>query len=109
MPIPDFQSLMRPLLEFISDGRACPTQEAVAHLADQFQLSETERKQLLPSGRQAVFANRLAWAKTHLKMAGLLEGTTRGVFRITIRRGFAGDAGQEGDFHHHIGFFQGSG
>jgi restriction system protein len=52
-------------------------------LAKHFELTEQERKQLLPSGQQELFTNRVAWAKTHLRMAGLLEGTARGVFRMT--------------------------
>lgn len=85
MPIPDFQSLMRPLLQFISDGKDHTIRDGLSHLAKQFGLSETERKQLLPSGRQEIFTNRVAWAKTHLRMAGLLNSPSRGVFRITER------------------------
>lgn len=57
--------------------------EALDRLADHFELVEEERKRLLPSGRQEVFTNRAAWAKTHLRMAGLIEATARGVFKIT--------------------------
>ena len=57
--------------------------EALERLAKHFELSDQERKQLLPSGQQEVFTNRVAWAKTHLRMGGLVEGTARGVFRIT--------------------------
>lgn len=83
MPIPDFQTVMRPLLEFSSDGKEHSMREALESLATHFELTEQERKQLLPSGQQELFTNRVAWAKTHLRMAGLLEGTARGVFRIT--------------------------
>ncbi len=83
MPIPDFQSVMRPLLEYISDGKEHAMREALDHLSNQLELSAPEREQLLPSGRQEVFTNRVAWAKTHLRMAGLIEGTARGVFKIT--------------------------
>lgn len=85
MPIPDFQTMMRPLMEFISDGQEHAMREALEHLSNVFKLSDQERNQLLPSGRQELFTNRLAWAKTHLRMAGLLEGTGRGIFRITAR------------------------
>jgi len=54
-------------------------------LADHFKLAEEERKRLLPSGQQEVFTNRVAWAKTHLRMAGFIEATARGVFKITLR------------------------
>ena len=55
------------------------------HTADHFELTDEERKRLLPSGAQGVFMNRVAWAKTHLRMAGLIEPTARGVFKITQR------------------------
>jgi len=85
MPIPDFHSRMRPLLQFAADGNAHSTRDALDHLAREFNLSNDERKELLPSGRQEVFTNRIAWAKTHLRMAGLIEAPSRGVFRITTR------------------------
>jgi|SRR5712691_662994 len=55
MPIPDFQTLMRPLLQHLSDGADHSNQETASVLADQFHLSEDERTQLLPSGKQSVF------------------------------------------------------
>ena len=85
MPIPDFQSLMRPLLQFAADGNAHSIRNGLDHLANEFSLSNEERKELLPSGRQEVFTNRVAWAKAHLRMAGLIEAPSRGVFRITER------------------------
>lgn len=85
MPIPDFQSVMRPLLELVSDGAEHSMREALDQLAEHFELADEERKRLLPSGQQGLFTNRVAWAKTHLRMAGLLEPTARGVFKITPR------------------------
>ena len=85
MPIPDFQTLMRPLLAFVSDGKDHTVREGLAYLADQFALSDEERTLLLPSGRQELFTNRVAWAKTHLRMARLIDAPSRGVFRITER------------------------
>jgi restriction system protein len=85
MAIPDFQTVMRPLLAVVSDGREYSVAETLERLADHFKLSEEERKQLLPSGQQELFTNRVAWAKTHLRMAGLLEPVGRGVFKITPR------------------------
>jgi len=76
---------MRPLMVRIQDGREYTLRGIVDKLADEFRLSADERKQLLPSGQQEVFSNRVAWAKTHLRMAGLVEGVARGVFRITER------------------------
>ena len=83
MPIPDFQSLMRPLLRLASDGKEHSMKESVSHLASEFSLSEQERTALLPSGVQPIFTNRVAWTKTHLKMASLLDSTRRGYFQIT--------------------------
>ena len=85
MAIPDFQSIMLPLLQFCGDAKEHTNREAIDHLANVFQLSEKERKELLPSGRQAIFHNRVAWARAYMKMAKLLENTQRGVFRITER------------------------
>jgi len=83
MPIPDFQSLMRPLLNCARDGSEHALREVIDRLAVQCGLTDVERKQLLPSGNQEVFVNRVAWAKTHLKMAGLLDSPKRGYLSIT--------------------------
>jgi len=85
MPIPDFQTLMLPLLRFCADGAEHDRHDALPVLAQEFALSESELAELLPSGRQGRFINRLAWAKSYLKQAALLETTSRGVFRITER------------------------
>lgn len=85
MPIPDFQSLMLPIMKIAGDGADHTARELREQLAEQLGLSEQERKELLPSGQQPVFTNRLAWARSHLGMAGLLEKTGRGTFRITPR------------------------
>jgi restriction system protein len=85
MAIPDFQTIMLPLLKFVADLHEHSKREALDILAEQFRLSEAEKNELLPSGRQAIFDNRLAWARTYLIKAGLLESTRRGFFRITER------------------------
>ena len=85
MPIPDFQSVMRPLMDVVSDGKEHFMREALDRLAKHFELTEEERKRLLPSGQQEIFTNRVAWAKTHLRMAGLIEAPARGIFKITPR------------------------
>ena len=85
MTIPDFQTIMLPLLKFCADEKEHTNREAIDYLAEEFDLSDAERKELLPSGRQAVFDNRIAWSRAHLKMAKLIENTQRGVFRITNR------------------------
>jgi restriction system protein len=85
MTIPDYQTVMLPLLEFASDGRTHTFRESVEHLAQVFRLSAEERAELLPSGRQPLFTNRVGWASFYLKKAGLLEKPHRGVFSITAR------------------------
>lgn len=85
MTIPDFQSIMLPLLDFASDGKEHRFRDAVQSLAEQFRLSEEERLKLLPSGRAPKFANRVGWATTHLSKAGVIERPRRGYFIITER------------------------
>jgi restriction system protein len=84
MAIPDFQTLMLPVLQ-AAVGMEVNIGELVEKLADEFKLTEEERRQLLPSGRQTTFANRTHWAKTYLGKAGLIELTRRGYFKITSR------------------------
>lgn len=83
MVVPDYQSLMLPLLKVSGDGEEHSLHEVIETLADQFELTEADRRELLPSGRQAKFDNRVSWARTYMKKAGLLEYTGRGKFRIT--------------------------
>lgn len=87
MAIPDYQSIMLPLLKLASSN---PTgelslQETVNILAKTFNLTDEERSHLLPSGRQPTFVNRVGWAATYMKKAGLLEATRRGFFKISQR------------------------
>lgn len=84
MAIPDFQSIMRPLLDLSKDGKEHSIQELLEPLALIFHLSEEDQRQLLPSGK-LVFKDRITWARTYLKQAGLLEAVRRGVFRISPR------------------------
>ena len=83
MAIPDYQTLMLPVLKLASDQQEHKLREAVEQLADEFALSDDERNELLPSGSQAVFNNRVHWSRTYLKQAGLLDAPKRGVFQIT--------------------------
>ncbi len=85
MAIPDFQAIMLPLLRYCEDGKEHSVSETVNALTNHFKLSEEEQKALLPSGVQEVFRNRVAWAKSHLKMAGLLANPRRGIYEITDR------------------------
>ncbi len=85
MAIPDYQTLMLPVLKVAGDGQEHRIGDAVNQLARDFGLTEEEQQQILPSGRQATFANRVGWAKTYLVQAGLLEATKRAHFKITDR------------------------
>ena len=82
MPIPDFQSVMLPFLAELQDGRERAVRELTAVLADRFKLTDAERQELLPSGEQSIFSNRVAWAKSHLKNAQLINNLSRGKVRI---------------------------
>ena len=82
MAIPDYQSLMLPVLQVSGDGEI-RVGDAIEFIANKIGLTPEERAELLASGRQTVFANRIHWAKTYLSKAGLLEGTRRGYFKIT--------------------------
>ncbi len=83
MGVPDFQSIMLPLLKFASDKKEHAIRETIEKLAQEFDLNEEDRTALLPSGRQAIFDNRVGWSRTYLKKAGLLESKKRGYFNIT--------------------------
>lgn len=85
MLIPDFQSVMRPVLEAVRDGVAIPLGVLRESIADVFQLTEEERKERLPSGRQTVINNRVGWARTYLNKAGLLTIPSKGMVQITGR------------------------
>lgn len=85
MAIPDYQATMLPLLRFAGDGAEHSLREAIEALASEFKLSDEERRELLPSGQQEIFDNRVGWARTYMKKAGLLRTTRRGFFEITER------------------------
>ncbi len=83
--IPDYQSIMLPLLKLISDKQEHKFRDIIEELAKQFKLTDDERKELLPSGQQPTFDNRVGWAKTYLKKAGLLDSPKRATIVITQR------------------------
>jgi len=85
MAVPDFQSLMLPFLRLVGDGREHSLSKVTDVLADQMNLSAEDRREMLPSGRQTRFRNRVGWVATHFRKAGLLGSTGRGKFRITAR------------------------
>ncbi|WP_422029456.1 winged helix-turn-helix domain-containing protein [Roseovarius sp.] len=80
--IPDYQSLMRPVLELAASGEV-KISDAVSELERKLRLSDEEKSEMLPSGKQTRFANRVHWARSYLKQAGLLRNTRRGYFDIT--------------------------
>jgi len=85
MAIPDFQTLTLPVLRYFGDEKAHSKDEVLSVLGKEFGLSDEELGELLPSGRQSRFDNRVAWAKSYLKQAGLLDNVARGMHRITPR------------------------
>jgi restriction system protein len=85
MAIPDFQTLMLPVLKLYTDGKEHSTPEVAEALSKQLQLSPEEIAERLPSGRQTRFRNRVAWAHSYFKQAGLLESPRHGHYRITVR------------------------
>jgi len=85
VPIPDYESAMLPLLQLASDGAEHRFRDAVEKLAVQFELTDAERAEMLPSGTAPLFDNRIGWARTYLKQAGLLESPKRGLLKITDR------------------------
>ena len=85
MTIPDFQTIMLPLMQIAADGQEHRNRDVTELLAQHFKFTDEERKALLPSGRQATFDNRVGWSATHLRKACLLERTGSGRFHITQR------------------------
>lgn len=85
MAVPDFQSFFLPLLEYSADEELHSTKDSYAAMAEHFKLSEDDLKEMLPSGKQTTFRNRVAWARVYLSKALLLESPKRGFFQITDR------------------------
>lgn len=85
MPIPDYQTLMLPVLRTVADGQEHRFRNVVETLANEYQLTDEERNALLPSGTAPLFDNRVGWARTYLKQAGVVESRKRGYFNITER------------------------
>lgn len=83
MAIPNYQSLMLPLLKYLNDGQERNIRDVIKILSSEFKLSEQEKQELLPSGQQPIFDNRVGWARTYLLKAGLIESPRRGVIKIT--------------------------
>jgi restriction system protein len=80
--IPDFQTVMRPILVILSDGKQRRTRDVIELISDEFDLSAEERGQSIASGNQKVIYNRVSWAITHMFRAGLVERPARGVVAL---------------------------
>lgn len=85
MAVPDYQSLMLPLLRVMADGQDHNTIDLVDTLAAEFQLTNEDRTELIPSGVQTKFENRVVWARTYMRKAGLVDSLVRGRWQITKR------------------------
>lgn len=83
MPIPDYQTIMLPLIQKLEDGKPHALQDIIERLADYFKLSDDERQTLQPSGRQRIFNNRVYWAKKYLSEADLISSPSRGFIELT--------------------------
>jgi restriction system protein len=79
MPIPDYQTLMLPVLRLAAGGET-RVPDVAKQIAEEFGLSEAEREQMLPSGRQRLLHNRVHWAKFYMSKAGLISSQRRGWF-----------------------------
>ena len=85
MAIPDFQTLMRPVLEFIAAAPQRRLRDVYEAMSEHFMLTEAERREMLPSGRALLMNNRVAWSISYLKKAGLLEAIGRALYAVTER------------------------
>jgi restriction system protein len=85
MAVPDFQSFFRPLLDIAVDGGEHSMKEARDIIAKRLNISESDLRELLPSGTQTKYDNRIAWAKSYFVQANVFESPRRGWFRITER------------------------
>lgn len=85
MPVPKYHELMLPMLEILSDSQEHSLREIIERIADRFNLTDAERRELLPTGAQSILDNRAGWARTYLKKAGLIESPRRAHFVISNR------------------------
>lgn len=83
MAVPKYDELMKPLLESVKDGQLYKIKDVYTILAQQLKLDVDDLSEMLPSGRQTVFRNRVGWAKTYLKKAGLIDSPARALIVIT--------------------------
>ena len=83
MELPKYYEMHKPFLEYLKDGRQHTLKELKQYVSKYFKLTEEQLLEMLPSGRQTVFVNRIGWARTYLKKAGLIDSPARATFIIT--------------------------
>jgi restriction system protein len=83
LPIPKYQEILHPFLQFLSDEKNRTISEITEYLSKKFQLTDREKNQLKPSGGQELFKNRVGWARFYLKKSGLIEKLPNNNIRIT--------------------------
>lgn len=83
MSVPKFFEFFEGFLHAIEDGDLHPAREVREIIASEMGISDADRSEMLPSGKQSTFDNRVAWARTYLDKAGLVETPVRGKYRIT--------------------------
>lgn len=83
MPIPDYETLMLPVLEYLSDKELHKTREIIENIIERYEISDDEKKQLIPSRRAKLIDNRVGWALSYLRKAGLIESPQRGINSIS--------------------------
>ena len=84
MAVPKYYEMHVPFLQFLADGNVHTLKELKGKMQAYFQLSDEEIQEMLPSNRQTVFLNRIGWARTYLKKAGLIDSPARGSYVLTI-------------------------
>lgn len=83
MELPKYYEMHKPFLEYLKDGKQHTLKELKQYVSKYFKLTEEQLSEMLPSGRQTVFVNRIGWARTYLKKAGLIDSPARATFMIT--------------------------
>ena len=83
MAVPKYYEMYHSFLQSLSDGEEHPYSDVKKKVIEDFKLTDTELAELLPSGKQPVFSNRIGWCRTYLKKAGLIESPTKAHFMIT--------------------------
>jgi len=76
--VPDYETLMLPILKILADGETWRTREIVLRVGEEFQLSEDEMREMIPNGRARLIQNRVGWASTYLRKAGLIQSVRHG-------------------------------